>query len=591
MGKLYERVNWEDKPSTKTPTSAANFNKMDKGIDDLDNKLVEQEAEIESLALQVEQIASNQIPEEYLNASVDAYIDEKGAGLATDEELEAVNSQLSSEIAELDNRYITKDGSNKYNVNDVNNEKNVVINTLGEITSELGENFILSNFIPTNEGDVWRARNFKTENLQNPLQNTFRYAWFDENKNFISTNGNENVESIIAPSGAKYLRFGENYTLKYGRKVMLTQNEGITAYEDYHTETLLKKEHLPLNDIFTYINSRGVNITSNASGLVSGGSIVLQENNTIKKNQTLVFYGKITDFESIKVGKGFTAYGGSYVVVNSSKILVYRYTSAEQLIATLEHGLSISEYICVILEMGAKGGVKITLSTLGGMYSQEVDASSRWEFSNGEIAVKASNASLYDCKLTWYCKDYAKPIYAFGDSYFSLWNNERWTYHVAQLGYDNWLLDGFAGRTSSKAIQSVKDAFSKGKPKFALWAMGMNDPDSETEINAEWLSATETFITLCNANDIEPILCVLPNCSGAESEDSDVDSVRINTFKNDYVKNSGYRYIDFYTAVGASENGAWKDGLLSDDEIHPTENGAIALMSKALVDFPEIIGK
>ncbi len=39
MEKIYSRVNWEDYPSEKTPINSVNLNRMDKGIDDLDNKL------------------------------------------------------------------------------------------------------------------------------------------------------------------------------------------------------------------------------------------------------------------------------------------------------------------------------------------------------------------------------------------------------------------------------------------------------------------------------------------------------------------------------------------------------------------------
>jgi hypothetical protein len=39
MAKRYTRINWQDKPSTATPISATNLNKMDKGIDDCDNAI------------------------------------------------------------------------------------------------------------------------------------------------------------------------------------------------------------------------------------------------------------------------------------------------------------------------------------------------------------------------------------------------------------------------------------------------------------------------------------------------------------------------------------------------------------------------
>lgn len=38
--KVYSRVNWTAFPSQSTPLTASNFNKMDKGIDDLDDRVV-----------------------------------------------------------------------------------------------------------------------------------------------------------------------------------------------------------------------------------------------------------------------------------------------------------------------------------------------------------------------------------------------------------------------------------------------------------------------------------------------------------------------------------------------------------------------
>lgn len=39
MAKRYLRINWQNKPNTATPINAENLNKMDKGIDDIDNAL------------------------------------------------------------------------------------------------------------------------------------------------------------------------------------------------------------------------------------------------------------------------------------------------------------------------------------------------------------------------------------------------------------------------------------------------------------------------------------------------------------------------------------------------------------------------
>ena len=50
MDKIYKRINWENLPSEKTPIDETNLNKMDKAIDDLDNRIVEDLATKEELA-------------------------------------------------------------------------------------------------------------------------------------------------------------------------------------------------------------------------------------------------------------------------------------------------------------------------------------------------------------------------------------------------------------------------------------------------------------------------------------------------------------------------------------------------------------
>ena len=41
MAKRYARINWQNRPNVATPISATNLNKMDKGIDDIDNAIEE----------------------------------------------------------------------------------------------------------------------------------------------------------------------------------------------------------------------------------------------------------------------------------------------------------------------------------------------------------------------------------------------------------------------------------------------------------------------------------------------------------------------------------------------------------------------
>lgn len=44
LNKLYRRINWENYPSEKTPLNESNMNKMDAALDDLDNRVISQDA-------------------------------------------------------------------------------------------------------------------------------------------------------------------------------------------------------------------------------------------------------------------------------------------------------------------------------------------------------------------------------------------------------------------------------------------------------------------------------------------------------------------------------------------------------------------
>ena len=108
----------------------------------------------------------------------------------------------------------------------------------------------------------------------------------------------------------------------------------------------------------------------------------------------------------------------------------------------------------------------------------------------------------------------------------------------------------------------------------------MNNGDSETGVNANWKNATDEFLRICQEKGITPILTTTPNTPTV-----------INSFKNEYVKSLGYRYIDFAEAVGASEKGApWYTGMLAGDKVHPAAPGAKALYEQIKKDFPEILG-
>ena len=121
-------------------------------------------------------------------------------------------------------------------------------------------------------------------------------------------------------------------------------------------------------------------------------------------------------------------------------------------------------------------------------------------------------------------------------------------------------------------LAELKKALFFGTPSYLVWCLGMNDTYED------WVSGVEEIKELCKQKGITLILATIPTTPTVNNEE-------ITT----YVRSSGLRYIDFYSAVGSNVSGDWKEGYLSGDNVHPTEQGAIALCAQVLADLPELL--
>lgn len=166
-----------------------------------------------------------------------------------------------------------------------------------------------------------------------------------------------------------------------------------------------------------------------------------------------------------------------------------------------------------------------------------------------------------------------KPVYIFGDSYLS-YRDDRLGGQLIQNGCtDNCLISAYAGAASTDMLKSFQSIVSVSSPKYVVWAMGMNDQNAY----ASWQTGIMNVLAWCEENGAIPILCTIPSVPGRNHEQ-----------KNTWIRNSPYRYIDFAAAVGATSEGTWYEGMLSDDNVHPTEYGAQQLFLQMATDFPEI---
>ena len=326
-------------------------------------------------------------------------------------------------------------------------------------------------------------------------------------------------------------------------------------------------------------------IVKTSDNLVSS-PITITPSSNIASNKVMVFSAQVgNNFESLTLGHGETSYGSTYITIDNTNVTVYEYYSALQTYKTYAHGLTISGFLDVIIDTNSKEEAVITINTSTGMKKENV---MRWIGCNGNIFAKCTNSDLTNCSLRWTCKEFSNDIQIYGDSYASMYTN-RSIYRLVEWGYDSFLLDAFSGRGSAAALDSLRINLQYSKPKYIVWMMGMNDPDSTTAINASWQNTINSVISICQEKGIELILTTIPNVRGGAVDDSQIEAtIRRHNFKNDYIRNSGYRYIDCALAVGADENGNWYSNMLYTDGVHPADAGAVAMASRIVQDFPEI---
>ena len=311
-----------------------------------------------------------------------------------------------------------------------------------------------------------------------------------------------------------------------------------------------------------------------AGNLASGESITLDSTNC-KKNNVFSFLAKITSFGSILVGQGFETYSGAWAEITDTKLIVHNYTNSD---STVEytHGLTIADYIYVQIFVSV-AKADIVIYSNGSTFKQQ---NANWFACNGAYFAKSVGSTLTDCVFTWSSPDFRKSVWVLGDSYVGLNNVARWATQLKNAGFaDNVLFNGYAGEASAAAVTALTNALEHyGQPKMLVWCLGMNDgADSGTTPSANYKNGITQVETLCETYGIELIRATIPTVPGQNNEG-----------KNAYVRASGGRYIDFAAAVGASASGVWYTGMLSNDNVHPSEAGAIALYHRAIADCPEL---
>ena len=286
----------------------------------------------------------------------------------------------------------------------------------------------------------------------------------------------------------------------------------------------------------------------------------------------------------VLIGHGKDESSASWVEVTADEIGVYAYyTYTDPMKRNLlkeecKHGLDVFGTLSVVIDVNPLNkGCTVLVSCASGAVKLQPTG---WDGTYGEIFVEAEGVEIKNCKLNWSSDGFARKIWILGDSYSGFGHAARWPFYLYRDGYNNNMISGYPGMSSEAAIEEFRRFVDYGSPEFVVWTLGMNNADKDGKVNAGYLKSVEEFIKICEERGITPILSTIPNVPE-----------RDNSPKNEWVRKSSYRYIDFNRAVGADKDVHWYPEMLSADNVHPAAKGAEALYMQVLCDFPEIMQK
>jgi hypothetical protein len=426
------------------------------------------------------------------------------------------------------------------------------------------DNYVYSSPISVSAGDVIQPKRGDGVNIYN-----MRYVTCFNGNNVVTDIGGTSVSTpYTVPDGCDsiVITISSAYVNAYVNRTYTTQTQTYIPILKPDVETLLAISAPAKPGRIAY------SFDVSANELFTGTDDFQDQ-----CGYRICFTTKISEINGIvKIGKGIGLTYGGGIGFDGTNLYQYFGTASDP-VRTQAHGLTLKDYVSIILDIGYSKQAVVTISTNGGMYTWTIPV---WRSYYGVLTVESVNA-LTGCVLSYASACAKKDIWVFGDSYISYTDTTRWMYYLVQTGHTDYLINGYPGRNSKQALAALKAALKMHHiPKTLVWLLGMNDKDAASAPNANWLSAIEEVMQICEDSHIELVLSTIPNVPSTATK---------NDMKNAYVRASGYRYIDFANAVSADWSSTWYEGMLASDNVHPDVQGAIALYSCAVAEAPELL--
>ena len=390
----------------------------------------------------------------------------------------------------------------------------------------------------------------------------------------VATEEKTNVMSFTVPEEMTHVAISfRNSDMKY--EVSITSKDGMANVKI--------KRNVTEDLIYEFATGKAVTYVPDMIGEAKSlkNAYIKLDSNHIINDKVLTFtfnVDELKDGELIGMGHGETSYGGSGIEITKDRFSSYNYAAGRRTpLVNEEHGIEISGRITVRI----KTGLRTATVTIDNGKETYVSTNFQWFGRNGEIFARSVGAELKNAKLEWSCSAYYNDIWFFGDSFFDTTTTYRWPYYMVEDGVTDVFLNAFPGRTTEQALEDFKKAIEFSIPKYVVWCMGMNNGDGTNSISSSYKKATDEMLEICDEYGITPILCTIPNVPNV-----------INVHKNEWVKSSGYRYVDFAKAVGGEEKGSsWLPDMLGVDKVHPAPLGAAAHYEQLKKDIGDLLIK
>lgn len=367
---------------------------------------------------------------------------------------------------------------------------------------------------------------------------------------------------------------GENVNIYLVNKDGSTEYKGETTVE-IPKSYILEKDYLSIllipNTEVTgavgILRIQSSNVSTSVESTNSDVNIILSADNLssdlttevpdLHNNYKLSMTCNVSEMGKINISKGAGQNICGRIDIDSTSVYIYNHLGS--VTSTVTHNLTIKDFLSVNIILDRKvETAKLVIITNGGIYTNDAIA---WLGSYNNILLHAESGNYSNVSFIMSIKK--TDFWIYGDSYCDLWPEKMQENYVN----GNYTIDGYSGRNSINAYNSLQRLTALGyTPKTIIWLLGMNDADSSTEINNNYMSTINNLCVFCQANNVNLYVGTIPNTPKIT-----------NKYKNDYIKTlKGIKVIDISALLGADEIGSyWHTGLLSSDEVHPSDEGAV----------------